>query len=240
MKTTIYYCLFLSLFSMVCYGQAALNPDYDDLDFLISENSGDRGDGGDNGGVDKTGDGSGGGEAIIKIGLNIDWPDEGRMVAKTNTLSWKGLNDMDSGPYQVIIRTGTDKMASIIYSALVESKSIDLPLGQLAMKPEANYSVQVTSMGGDTQYSSKSARFSIVAPSFYNEVIAQAKSNDKFAKASRLKKILMKAWALQANGLHHAAHQKYKLYVETDKDDITLRNIRDAFRAEVGISCLCK
>lgn len=236
MKTTSILSTLCFLFFCTCMIQAqVVQPSFEDLKQIIEENSANRGDrGGDSGGSQQgSGGGAGGGENNFALGINIDWADMSKMMAQPSRISWQTFEGTNDGPYQIVVKG--DKR--ILYVHYTSEHSHEVPLDKLGLKEGMEYSISISSQG--KKISSKNAKFKIASKSNYYEAINTAKMESDFQGAKRINKILMKAWALQSNGFNYDAYKKYKMYVESDKDNTVLRNMRDMFRKEVKISCLC-
>lgn len=203
--------------------------DMEDLEDLIMMSKGTKDTGGLGGGSSDDNSGSGGGDSGNTINLN--WPEQGKMIKQDATLEWSSLKS--KGPYLVTIsESGNGR--NIIYNSVVEGNKASIPLSNLALNVGKAYEVKVSSKN---RVSEKSGPSTIMIESMSNmkEVIRTAEGHEDFADASHLRKVLMQAMALELNGYVYNASQLYKSKMESDSDYMTLRNMRDAFVRRAGM-----
>jgi len=234
MKNLLFF--FLSTALGISLTAQVQTPNFDDIQLLLSTPSATAASG-DKGGVTSDMTGMGGGQSNTKLGINVDWPANGLMLAINSELNWKNLDGMGFGPYQVQI---WDKTEDKKFFAAVAQTSISIPLDDLDLKEGEEYTLQVTSSGGDMQFKSRDIKFTIANPTLYYESLKTAKNSEKFESVPTMEKMFMKALALQANGFHHEAYKLYSAPNQDEKQTMIQETMARAFMAASQISCLCK
>ncbi len=208
-----------------CHGQisSGTNINFEELFSKIDANDDGRKKKDDSGPTEGQG-GSGGGETKFDISLN--WPASGNMLNKNTVLKW---STKAAGPFEIIVKPRISRPSDPgVYRALVNGNQATIPLSELNLKDGKKYAVQVLSTDNETVKSRK-AGFVIVSRDDYKKIISHVTADSRFMKESKVNQILMKAFALEKNKLFLDARSLYSTFMDDDKDDALLRNMRDNF-----------
>ena len=223
----------IQLFSLLCFSllttltmaQNDMESQFNDLFDQMGANT-ERATGGSGGstlsGGDRGGAGGGGDEVLI----GIEWAKETSVIADDYRLSWEALDSVDS----YIVQIGENKRGSdlnLVYVAHVNSTSTNLPFGNLSLDKDKSYYVKVLSSDGKIKC--KNTIVKLVDYSVYEDAIKKVKTDVRYKDASKLEKIMMKAWALEKAGLVMNAYKYYSKYMVDEKEDTVLRNMRQIF-----------
>lgn len=198
--------------------QAQDGVNFNVLQTLVDNNDDER----DPGGL-KPG-GSGGGDSNVKI--FIDWPDTTKMISKPSRITW--TSSEENGPFKVSV---IDASKNEIHVMETQDTSALVPLKKLNLKVGEQFTIQV-SAGTST---STISFFTMAKNSEYDNLMKALNNNPKFIEANYFTRMTMKAFALEVKGFNYNAYKFYKTYMFDDKQDMTLRNLRDRFRKEYKI-----
>jgi len=218
----------IQLFSLLCFSllttvTMAQNEMFDDLFNKMEANTGSDTGGGASGlsGGDDRGSGGGGDSLTIRL----DWAKTSSVLPQDYTLHWTGPAEGVNG-YTVQVFKNHFTESPKVYVASVNSNSITIPFGSLNLEDGTEYTVRINS-GAD--HKSKKGNITLVDKSAYNEAMKAVKADSRYQSGSKLEKILMKAWALEKQGLVMDAYKFYNKYMVESGDDTTLRNMKEIF-----------
>ncbi len=235
MKTIL--ILIVALLGAASVSAQGQEPNFGDLFLMMNQEAvASSGKDSDRGGIGGVRQGSGGG-GDLELGINVDWPDPGKMLAIPSEIAWKSLPDQPASVYEVIITRASDEEE--IYRAVVDGERIVLPLDVLQLSSSDAYIVKVLSAGEDLGSTSKPARFSLASPLLYQRAINTARTAPEYADASAVEKISMEAFALETAGLHHEAYKLYSTAMSSVQERLALEHLARLFRERAKISCLC-
>jgi hypothetical protein len=237
MKTPIQILCFLLLMgSGVLYAQGPSAgagptvPDPGSSQEHVTDNSGDRNPPvGDPAPPDPE---SGGAESDEVVAIYHNWPwdvEAAHRVTKNDyNISWK--DDLTSSYYVVTIREqGAD---ADMFTEVTKRKSTIIPFRDINLDADKTYVLKIMATGNlegkvPVSYSSK---IKIGSDKEKNIVLSAVKAMPEFDSADKMNKLFLKARGLELNGYLLDAARYFEQYMESDQDDMTLRNLRDAFR----------